>query len=107
MTWGSLDLYFGDESRFGAGAPHFFGYSYGNIDGFDVEPAGLATPEGVGLGTPVAYLRATYPAVEILPGEEGIQEPAFYVDENLSGLLTSDADDGVITLLIGGEACGV
>jgi hypothetical protein len=107
VTWGSLDLYFGDESRFGRGAPHFFGYSYGNIDGFDVTPAGLATPEGVGLGTPVAYLRATYPDVSVFPGEEGIQEPAFYVDENLGGLLTSDTDDGVITLLIGGEACGV
>lgn len=107
VTWGSLDLYFGDESRFAGGVRHFFGFSYGNIDGFDVAPAGLATPEGVGLGTPVTYLRATYADVAILAGEEGIQEPAFYVDENLRGLLTDDTDDGVITLIIGGEACGV
>jgi len=107
VTWGALDLYFGDESSFASGVEHFFGYSYGNVDGFDVAPPGLSTPEGVGLGTPVEYLRATFPDVSLIPGEEGIQEPTFYVDEHLRGLLTDTADDGVVTLIIGGEACGV
>jgi hypothetical protein len=106
VTWGSLDLYFGDVSRFAEGRQHFFGYSYGDVDGFDVAPPGLATPEGIGLGTSVAFLRAAYPAVSLIPGEESIQEPTFYVDDSLRGLVTDVADDGVVTVIIGGEACG-
>ena len=50
--------------------------------------------------------RAAYPTVSLIPGEESIQEPTFYVDESLRGLVTDVADDGVVTVIIGGEACG-
>jgi hypothetical protein len=107
VTWGALDLFFGDSSPFETGARHFFCYSYGSVDGFDVAPPGLATAEGIGIGTPVEFVVAAYPDVELFPGEDGIEEPVFYVDEHLHGLLTDTGPDGVVTLIIGGEACGV
>jgi len=107
LTWGALDLFFGDSSPFASGERHFFGYSYGSVDGFDVAPPGLATAAGIGVGTPVEFVVAAYPDVELIPGEEGIEEPAFYVGEHLYGLLTDTAPDGVVTLIVGGEACGL
>jgi hypothetical protein len=107
VTWGSLDLYFGDESSYASGRQHLYGYSYGDVDGFDIEPAGLATPEGIGPGTPVPFLQAAYPGVLLVAGEEGLTEPVFYVDESLAGLLTDVTDVGVVTLIVGGEDCGV
>lgn len=107
VTWGSLDLYFGDTSRFAEGVRHFFGYVYGNRDSLEVTPQGLATPEGIGVGSTVQYLLANYPDAQVFPGEEGIADPAFYVDENLGGFLTDHAADGVVTVLFGGEDCGV
>ncbi|WP_162941599.1 hypothetical protein [Desertimonas flava] len=107
VTWGSLDLYFGDTSRFAEGVRHFFGYVYGNRDSLEVTPQGLATPEGIGVGSTVQYLLANYPDAQVFPGEEGIADPAFFVDENLGGFLTDHAADGVVTVLFGGEDCGV
>lgn len=107
VTWGSLDLYLGDESRYASGPEHLYGYSYGDVDGFEVEPAGLATPEGIGPGTPVTFLEAAYPGLSLVAGEEGVTEPAFSVDESLGGLVTDVTDEGVVTLVVGGEACGV
>lgn len=107
VTWGSLDLYFGDSSRFANGVRHLFGYVYGNRDSLEVSPQGLSTPEGIGVGSTVDYLLANYPDAQVFPGEEGLADPLFYVDENLGGFLTDDAADGVVTVLFGGEDCGV
>jgi hypothetical protein len=106
-AWGSLYLYFSDESPVADGERHFFGYSYGNEGDLSEAPEGLATPEGIGLGTTVEFLRAAYDGVVVEPGEEGLIAPTFYVDERLSGRLTGGSDDDLVTVIIGGDPCGV
>jgi hypothetical protein len=107
VAWGSLYLYFSDESAFGHGEPHFFGYSYGSESDLEAIPEGLATTEGIGLGTTVAFLRAAYHDVVVEAGEEGLFPSNFYVDANLSGRLTGGNDDDLVTVIIGGDPCGV
>jgi hypothetical protein len=107
VAWGALYLYFSDESSVADGGPHFFSYSYGSERDLAAAPEGLATPEGIGLGTTVEFLRAAYGGVVVEKGEEGLVAPAFYVDERLSGRLTGDADDDLVTVIIGGDPCGV
>ncbi len=107
VAWGTLYLYFSDRSAFGDGERHFFGYSYGSVRDLEAIPEGLATPDGIGLGTTVAFLRAAYHDVVIEAGEEGLLAPSFYVDESLSGRLTGTADDDLVTVIIGGDPCGV
>ncbi len=107
VAWGSLYLYFSDESAFGHGEPHFFGYSYGSESDLEAIPEGLATTEGIGLGTTVAFLRAAYHDVVVEAGEEGLFPSNFYVDDNLSGRLTGGNDDDLVTVIIGGDPCGV
>jgi hypothetical protein len=107
VAWGSLYLYFSNRSAFVDGDRHFFGYSYGSVGDLEAIPEGLATPEGIGLGTTVAFLRAAYHDVIIEAGEEGLLAPSFYVDDTLSGRLTGTADDDLVTVIIGGDPCGV
>ncbi len=107
VTWGALSLFFGDESTVASGTPHLFAYSYGSVEDLESEPVGLATPEGIGLGSTVVYLGAAYPDVVIEPGEDDVIEPSFFVDESLSGRLTGGAGDDLVTVIIGGDPCGV
>jgi hypothetical protein len=107
VAWGSLYLYLADESQVANGERHFFSYSYGDERDLAEAPEGLATPEGIGLGTTVEFLRAAYEGVAVEPGEEGLIAPTFYVDDRLSGRLTGDADDDLVTVIIGGDPCGV
>jgi hypothetical protein len=107
VEWSALALFFGDESAVATGTRHLFAYAYGTVEDLEAEPAGLATPEGIGLGSTVAYLRAAYPSVVLEPGETGVIEPSFFVDDNLSGRITGDADDDLVTVVIGGDPCGV
>jgi hypothetical protein len=107
LAWGTLYVYFSDRSAFGDGERHFFGYSYGSVRDLDAIPEGLATPQGIGLGTTVAFLRAAYHDVVIEAGEEGLLAPSFYVDDAVSGRLTGTADDDLVTVIIGGDPCGV
>ncbi len=104
VSWGVLSLYLGDPA--GGGSRQFFTYSYGNVTDLGGQPAGLATPEGITLGDPVADLRAAYPSVEIVPGEEGLIEPSFYVNDNFGGLLTGESDTDSVTVMFGGPFCG-
>ena len=62
VTWGSLDLYFGDESRYAAGTPHFYGYSYGDVNGVRGR-AGRAwrRPRASASGRRSPFLVAAYP----------------------------------------------
>ncbi len=64
------------------------------------------TTQGIGLGAMVADLRAAYPSVQIVAGEEGLIQPSFFVDETLGGLLTGDADSDAVTVVFGGPFCG-
>ncbi|MDQ3469511.1 MAG: hypothetical protein M3487_07070 [Actinomycetota bacterium] len=104
VSWGVLSLLFGDPA--GAGARVFFAYSYGDVSGLGGQPAGLVTPEGLGLGTPVVDLRTAYPAVTINAGEEGLVESSFFVDDALAGLLTGATDTDSVTVIFGGPFCG-
>jgi hypothetical protein len=107
VAWGALYLYFSDESGFADGGRHFFSYSYGSESDLEAIPEGLATTEGIGLGTTVAFLRAAYHDVVIEDGEEGLFPSNFYVDDTLSGRLTGSDDDDLVTVIIGGDPCGV
>jgi hypothetical protein len=106
VSWGTLSLLFGDPAGSGSGRRQFFASSYGSVAELGGAPEGLRTPEGLGLGATVAQLRGAYPQVQITPGEEGLIEPSFYVDDNLSGLLTGDADTDAVTVIFGGPFCG-
>jgi hypothetical protein len=119
VSWGSLYLYFTDQPAStsgesstaavpsGAAERHLIGFSYGSVQDLEVSPGGLATPEGIGVGTTVDFLRAAYEGITFEPGEEGMFAPSFYVDERLSGRVTGDADDDLVTVIIGGDPCGV
>lgn len=87
------------------GSRLFFAYTYGDSTTIDASPAGLATADGIGVGTPVALLIAAYPDVYLEQGEEGFMESRFYVDEHLQGTLTDAGPDGLITVIVGGNAC--
>jgi hypothetical protein len=107
VSWGDLQLYLSDESGVASDGRHLFAYSYGSVADLETTPEGLATPEGIGLGTAVEFLKAAYPDVVIEEGEEGLIPPNFYVDDRLSGRLTGGADDDLVTVIIGGDPCGV
>lgn len=87
------------------GARRFFAYTYGQPGSIEVSPADLATNDGIGVGTPVALLVAVYPDVYLEQGEEGFMESRFYVDEHLQGILTDAGPEGLITVIVGGNAC--
>lgn len=107
VSWGALSLQFSDATSAAEGRRHFFGYEYGLVGQTDAEPAGLTTPEGIGIGSTVADLRQAYPDVGVAPGEEGVSSPAFEVTEGgLAGLLTDASDDGIVMVLVGGDFCG-
>ena len=107
VSWGALSLQFSDATSAAEGRRHFFGYEYGLVGQTDAEPAGLTTPEGIGIGSTVADLRQAYPDVGVAPGEEGVSSPAFEVTEGgLAGLLTDAFDDGIVMVLVGGDFCG-
>lgn len=107
VSWGALSLQFSDSTSAADGRRHFFGYEYGLVGQTDAEPAGLTTPEGIGVGSTVADVRQIYPDVSVAPGEEGVSSPAFEVTEGgLAGLLTDASDDGIVMVLVGGDFCG-
>lgn len=106
VSWGSLQLFFSDRSDAAADEPQLVAFSYGTVSDLAAFPEGLATPEGIGLGTTVSFLRAAYPEVVAEPGEDGLVEPSFYVDDDLSGRITGTDDDDLVTVIIGGDACG-
>ena len=82
---------------------HFFGYSYGSEQDLEAIPEGLATPEGIGLGTTVEFLRAAYTDVVIEAGEEGLFAPNFFVDDQPQRPTHRRADDDLVTVIIGGD----
>lgn len=109
VSWGALSLLFGDPAatpQTPTGVRQFFAYSYGNVSDVSAAPAGLKTPEGIGIGSPIADVRAAYPGVTVEPGEEGLIAPTFFVDEQLSGLMTGAEDTDIVTVIFGGPFCG-
>lgn len=106
VDWGALTILLGDPAGETTEIRELFSYAYGDVSDISAEPVGLLTPEGVGVGMSVGNLRVAYPAVTIEPGEEGLIEPTFFVDQNLRGLVTGDADSDIVTVIVGGPYCG-
>ena len=104
VTWDDLQLLFSDESIVLKGRRHFFNYVYGPASGSTVQPEGMRTATGVGIGSTIADLRAAYPNVQVYPEE--IFGPYFVINENFTGFLTGVADTDTIISFIGGLGCG-
>ncbi len=104
VTWGDLTLLFSDESDVAAGRRHFFSYTYGPPFGAGIQPAGMRTEEGIGVGSTLADVRAAYPGVEVFPPD--IAGPYFVVDERLGGFLTGTEEADTVLSVSGGIGCG-
>jgi hypothetical protein len=115
VEWGSSDTGYGFVLLFTkagtsyqpTGTEHFFGYYYVNAD----DPAGLATPEGLTIGTSVGEAEALYTDFAIGESPFDPQDGAWSVDSDPSAdsLLWGIAD-GVdstdsITTVNGGITC--
>jgi hypothetical protein len=105
IDWGDLTLTFGDESSVTTGRDHFVSWEYGRPEGAILSPAGVMTPEGIGVGSTVAELQAAYPAAIVSAGDEVVASSA-QLSEGLFAFVTSADSAGVITDLIGGQPCG-
>jgi hypothetical protein len=111
VSWGGLQLTFGDVSKVLQGRRHFFSFTYGQYtyDGVgvtqvDATPAGLLTVKGVGLGTPVIEVEFIYPGLTINPADDFVP-PNFVVNDNLRGFVAGLADNSPVVQLIGGPNC--
>ena len=105
VAWNDLLLLFSDNTDVASGRRHFFAYILGPTFEADINPFGLTTDAGIGIGSTVASLRGTYPAAFINPADD-ISPASFLIFSGLTGQLTSDADDGQVSLVRGGTGCG-
>lgn len=105
VTWGDLILEFTDQSGVTSGRRHFFAYQYGPTFGAQISPAGLKTDAGIGVGSTVAELTATYPGVVINPGDE-FGGPNFFINDGLAGFLTGVNPTDTVKSILGGQGCG-
>ncbi len=103
VSWGDLTLLFGDESNITAGLRHFFSYTYGPAFGAAIDPAGLRMPNGVGVGSTVADLRAAFPGVVLNAVDSS--DPSFYVSDSLTGFVSGVGDADMVDTIIGGVTC--
>ena len=107
VRWGPLQVLLGDATT--VAGRHVFSYVYATSMLPVGEPAGkaagLQTAIGVGLGSSLADLKASYPAVQISDDAYG---PTFATSGSgeLSGTLSGTGSDGFVTSIIGGKYCG-
>ena len=105
VTWNDLVLQFTDQSAFATGRRHFFSYAYGPSFSGQINPAGLKTDAGIGIGSTVAELTATYPSVVISPGDH-FGGPNFFVNDGLARFLTGINPTDTVNSILGGQGCG-
>ena len=105
VDWNDLALFFTDESPAASGLRHFAAYTYGPAFAPTINPFGLVTDAGVGVGTSVEFLRAAYPSALVNSGDE-VSGPSFYIEDGLSGFLTGSANSDTIISFVGGFGCG-
>lgn len=106
VSWGVLDLHFGDLSPFANGRRHFHGWDYGREGQIGDEPVGLRTAGRTSLGSRVVDLLAEFPGAGVNEGEADLNIPNnFYVSDNFRGLLTGTAPEDVVTVMFGGYGC--
>lgn len=104
-SWGDLTLLFGDSSTVATGRRHFFHYAYGAPPGETVEPVGMATPAGLGVGTTLTALFAAHPDAEVLPADE-LGGPYFVLGDGLVGTLSGTDSTATVISFFGGVGCG-
>jgi hypothetical protein len=104
VTWGDLQLEFGDVSVITEGRPHFYAYYYGKEGASTASPAGLETDEGISVGSSVAQLLQAYPGVQLRSGNEFVND-SFFINDNLTGRLSGLADPDLVQMVIGGIPC--
>ncbi len=106
VEWGGFVVLFSDGATpySPGGSFTFFDWQLRNL-GAATPP--LETPAGIGLGDSVASVRLAYPSARVETDE--ILGPVFRVGvapDELRGNVTSTNDDGTITGLAAGSACG-
>ena len=82
VSWADLALFFSNDSLAASGLRHFASYTYGPAFGPVIEPYGLTTDEGIGVGAEVSQLEATFPGGVLSVGDE-IFGPSFLIEEGL------------------------
>jgi len=105
VVWRDLSLYFTDQSGYVKGLRHFASFGYGPAFGAHIDPFGLATDAGVGVGSTVDALRKAYPSVGIVGPTHDNPTSRFSIRHGLVGLLSGTRATDVITTFVGGEAC--
>jgi hypothetical protein len=105
VSWGDLALQFGDVSNVTSGRRHFFSYVYGPSFGANIAPAGLKTDAGIGVGSTVAELTATYPSA-VVDDSDPIGGPHFDLSDGVTGFLTGITPTDTVTSVLGGTGCG-
>ncbi|MFZ9629213.1 MAG: hypothetical protein ACO3C1_07655 [Ilumatobacteraceae bacterium] len=105
VTWDDLQLFFTDESSAASGLRHFAAFHYGPALGSAPSPYGLLTAEGIGLGSSVQSLRATYTRGVMAPGDE-VLGPRFVITDGLTAFVTETVSAGVVQSFAGGFGCG-
>ena len=105
VSWGDLTVFTGDESPYGSGRMHFFGWQYGPVKGALPEPMGPATDGDITLGSTVNELLRVYPSADIFADQYlGVGAD---LEQGLTAMLTDDTSNGVIVALYGGATCGL
>lgn len=104
VSWSALTLTFGDVSRVVQGQRHFYAYSYGLEGQPDSPPLGLATAEGITVGSPLPDVLLAFPNMVINPADE-FTPPNFFVNDDFRGYLTGLADDSTVSVIFGGLGC--
>jgi hypothetical protein len=104
VSWGNLQLEFGDVSTVAEGRRHFYSYTYGQEGSSTAVPSGLATPENITIGSTVGALLAAYPNTQLLSADEFTPD-SFVVSDDLRGRLSGLTDADVVELIVGGLPC--
>lgn len=105
VTWGDLVLTFSDDTDVASGRRHFAAYTYGPAYGATIDPEGLATDGGVGVGGTVGDLLAAHPDVVIHEAGE-LSGPSFWIESGLHGFLSGIEPEDAVVTFVGGQACG-
>jgi hypothetical protein len=104
VFWDDLKLTFGDVSNSSTGRRHFFTWSFGPPAGAAPKPAGMATVLGVTIGTSVTQIKKLYPAAKLIVGNDTVT-PSAQLSDGLFVYLTDTTRSGVVTAVLGGQAC--
>jgi hypothetical protein len=104
VGWGSLVVIFINDANDPLGE-RFYTYTYGydyaeNEGGVDPRNLGLTTPDGLGIGSTVAELRAVYGGNVAISGDAALDVWSFDVAGTaFRGLVSGEEDDDVLTLI--------